>query len=80
MAGAARIPGGPARVLVRRRPGLDTGRVARGLAAAVGLVLGFRGPGGLRQGEGRGAAAALVVSGAVLYYAGTGRAPSWFRR
>lgn len=71
---------GPLDVLVRGRPGLDTGLVARVLAAAVGLLLAFRGLAGLRQGEGRAAAAALVVSGAVLYYAYTGRAPTWFRR
>src|SRR5690606_15985174 len=76
-------PGSPAEVVGR----LDRGRfwppdarLVRGLAALAGVGLAVYGVAGLRQGEGRGAAAAVVIAAAALYFAATGQAPGWLRR
>jgi hypothetical protein len=52
----------------------------RPLAGLSGGVLGAYGIAGVARGEGRGAAAAIVIAGALIYYAVTGAIPHWFRR
>ena len=54
--------------------------VLRGGAALLAIVLLVNGLSGLRRGEGRGAAASIVVGAALAWYAIAGRAPGWFRR
>lgn len=61
----------------RLRPSPSTIRSA---AALGGALLALYGAGALRRGEGRGAAAAIVLGIAIVYYGVTGRAPAWFRR
>jgi hypothetical protein len=67
---------GPLQVLRRVRLHL----VLRAVAAFGGAGLAVYGAAGVRAGEGRGAAAALVIAAAALFYAATGRAPNWFGR
>ena len=52
-------------------------RLAAGL---VGIVLLTRGLIALPQGEGRPAAASIVVAAVLLWYAVAGHVPAWFRR
>ncbi len=54
--------------------------VARTLAGIVGLILIVKGATGIRHGGGRGAAAAIVLGVAALYWTLTGRLPMWVRR
>lgn len=63
-----------------RGAGVGLRGVARPLAAVGGVVLAFYGIAALGRGEGRPAAAAVVVSVALLWYAAVGRIPAWFRR
>jgi hypothetical protein len=72
---------GPLAVLRRIGvPATDWHAAGRFAAAFTGIVLVFRGIAGLRAGEGRPAAAAIVVAVAILSYATYGRIPAWFRR
>lgn len=59
---------------------LDRHQIMRPTAAVTGVVLVLYGLGGIRRGEGRPAAAGLVVGGAMLWYAAVGEVPEWFRR
>lgn len=52
----------------------------RPLAAVGGVALAYHGVTGLPRGEGRGAAAAIVISVVLFHYAATGRIPGWARR
>lgn len=54
--------------------------LVRGAAGIGGILLAVHGAAGLRAGEGRGAAAAIVGGAALLTVALTGRIPAWFRR
>lgn len=54
--------------------------VVRALVGIVGFILVINGIAGLRHGDGRGAAAALVLGVAALYWTALGRLPAWFRR
>jgi hypothetical protein len=49
-------------------------------ATAGGAILAFYGLSGLRRGEGRPAAASIVVGVVLLWYGMAGRFPAWFRR
>jgi hypothetical protein len=71
---------GPLELLARA--GLpDIGRVgARPVAVVAGLALGLYGLVGLRAGEGRPAAASVVVAVVLVWYGAVGRVPDWFRR
>jgi hypothetical protein len=59
---------------------LDRTLIARWSAGGACAVLLVYGVLGMQRGEGRGAAAALVVAAALGWYAATGQAPLWFRR
>jgi ABC-type Mn2+/Zn2+ transport system permease subunit len=54
--------------------------VARTLAGLGGLVLVLQGLTGLGDGQGRGAAAAVVLGVVAAFWAVAGRVPSWFHR
>lgn len=72
---------GPVEVL--SRAGLlprDRRQLLRIGAAILGAILLANGATGLPRGEGRGAAAAIVLAGVLGWYAVTGRIPGWFRR
>lgn len=72
---------GPVEVL--SRAGLlprDRRQLLRIGAAILGAILLANGTTGLPRGEGRGAAAAIVLAGVLGWYAVTGRIPGWFRR
>jgi len=72
---------GPLQMLRQLRPSPgDLDFVRRAVAAFAGAGLAVYGAGGVLAGEGRGAAAALVIAAAALFYAVLGRAPTWFRR
>lgn len=72
---------GPLEVLGRTGIGdLDYAALLRPAAGLAGMILAGYGVIGLQRGEGRGAAAAIVVSAALVYFAVTGQAPAWFRR
>jgi hypothetical protein len=59
----------------------DAARVTFRPVAAIGaVILAVYSVAGLRRGEGRGAAAGIVVAAAIMSFAITGRAPAWFRR
>lgn len=62
------------------RFGVTGSDVLRMAAVTVGLILVVYGLGGVRRGEGRAAAAALVVGVAAMWYGVAGRLPEWFRR
>lgn len=49
-------------------------------AMVIGGVLVVRGAIGVVEGEGRGAAALIVVAAAIIFYGATGRRPGWFFR
>jgi hypothetical protein len=72
---------GPLAVLRRiGLPAVDWHAAGRLAAAFAGLVAFFRGVAGMRTGEGRPAAAAIIVGLALLSYAASGNVPAWFRR
>jgi hypothetical protein len=72
---------GPLEMLARTGIGdLDYAALLRPAAGLAGLILAGYGVIGLQRGEGRGAAAAIVVAAALAYFAVTGQAPAWFRR
>jgi hypothetical protein len=54
--------------------------IARTLSGLAAIVLAGRGVAGIREGEARGGAAALVLAVVLLLWALTARIPSWFRR
>ena len=66
-----------------RSPGVSLGAFSgalRPVAAVGGAVLAYHGIVGLPRGEGRGAAAAIVIAVVLFHYAATGRIPGWVRR
>ncbi len=70
-------------VEVLSRAGLlprDRRQLLRVGAAILGTILLANGATRLPRGEGRGAAAAIVLAGVLGWYAVTGRIPGWFRR
>ena len=56
------------------------GQALRIAAAIIGGLLLIKGLLGLPQGEGRPAAASIVVAAGLLWYAVAGHIPAWFRR
>ena len=54
--------------------------LARVIAALIALILLVQGITGLRQGAGRGAAAAVIIAAIMGYFAATARFPDWARR
>jgi hypothetical protein len=54
--------------------------VLQWLAVIAGSALALYGLAGIRRGEGRGAAAALVLGVALGWYGVVGRIPAWFRQ
>jgi hypothetical protein len=71
-----------ARLHVTRRislPRLGPGRL-HSLAAGGGSLLVFYGAAGVMRGEGRGAASAAVIGGALIWYGLSGRVPAWLLR
>jgi hypothetical protein len=54
--------------------------MVRATGRFAGIVLVLRGAAGVLSGEGRGAAAAIMLGMVVLYWASVRRMPSWFRR
>ena len=54
--------------------------LARVIAALIALILLVQGVTGLRQGVGRGAAAAVIIAVIMGYFAATARFPDWARR
>ena len=71
----------------KRRPGdlpgafeLASHPLARVIAALAALELLVQGVAGLRQGAGRGAAAAIVIAIVLGWFAATARYPEWARR
>ncbi|MGH7459996.1 MAG: hypothetical protein ACREMA_03080 [Longimicrobiales bacterium] len=55
-------------------------QVVRAVVGCGGIGLLVYGLAGVRAGAGRGAAAAIVIGAVMLYWAWTGRVPSWLRR
>lgn len=52
----------------------------RAFALVAGVFVAGYGIAGVRRGEGRPAAASIVIATAILYYAATGRSPAWLRK
>ncbi|HSJ08109.1 MAG TPA: hypothetical protein VK936_15495 [Longimicrobiales bacterium] len=75
---------GPVDVLLRPASRLlgtaEASTLYRAFALVAGIFLAGYGIAGLRRGDGRPAAASIVIAAAILYYAATGRSPAWLRK